>query len=57
MAKDKASAETAPETVSVQMGNGQATSAGYTVPGDVVALPPDGATALVNAGYARRVAS
>ena len=53
----KAAAETAPETVSVQMGNGQATSAGYTTPGDIVALPPDEAQALVDQGYARRVAT
>ena len=54
---NKAAAEAAPDLISVQMGNGQATSAGYTTPGDVVALPPDEAQALVDAGYAVRVAA
>ena len=45
----------APETVSVRLGNADATSAGNTLPGDVVALPPDQASALVSAGYATRV--
>jgi hypothetical protein len=53
MAKDKK----APELVTVQLGNGHATSAGYGSPGDVVALPPDEAAAMVQAGYAVRVAS
>lgn len=52
MAKDKA-----PELESVRMFNGQQTSAGYSSPGDVVAVPPGEALALVDAGYATRVAS
>jgi hypothetical protein len=48
--KDKA-----PETVTVQLGNGHATSAGAGSPGDVVALPPDEAAALIRDGYAVRV--
>jgi hypothetical protein len=47
----------APELVSVRLGNAHATSAGNGAPGDVVALPPDEAQALVDAGYAVRVAS
>ena len=51
-AKDKA-----PETIAVKLGNGHATSAGYGSPGDVHELPPDEAQALVDAGYAVRVAA
>ena len=50
--KDKA-----PETITVQLGNGHTTSAGAGTPSDVVALPPDEAKALLDAGYARRVAA
>ena len=46
----------APELVSVRMGNAHATSVGSTLPGDVVALPPDEAQALTDSGYAVRVA-
>ena len=46
----------APELVSVRMGNAHFTSAGNTLPGDVVELPPDEAQALTDAGYAVRVA-
>lgn len=47
----------APELVTVKLGNGHATSAGAGSPGDVVALPPDEADALIRHGYAVRVAS
>ena len=43
------------ELVTVQLGNGHSTSAGYGSPGDVVALPGDEASALVQAGYAIRL--
>jgi hypothetical protein len=48
--KDKA-----PETLSVRLGNAHATSAGNGSPGEVVALPPDEAAALISAGCAVRV--
>jgi hypothetical protein len=45
----------APETVQVRMGNAHATSAGNSLPSDVLELPPDEAQALTDAGYATRV--
>jgi hypothetical protein len=43
-----------PETITVRLGNGHQTSAGYGQPGDEVELPPDEASALVAAAYAVR---
>jgi hypothetical protein len=49
--KDK----TAPETITVRLGNGHATSAGAGTPGDVVELPPDEARELLRSGLVTRV--
>ncbi len=45
----------APELVTVQLGNGHSTSAGYGSPGDAVALPEPEAAALIRDGYAVRL--
>jgi hypothetical protein len=54
-APEKARAPRAPETVRVRMLNAHATSAGNSLPGDVLALPPDEAQPYITAGYAVRV--
>jgi hypothetical protein len=52
MAKDKKAPE---PLITVQLGNGHATSAGAGSPGDVVALPEPEALGLIRDGYAVRV--
>ena len=43
-----------PETITVRLANAHSTSAGNGQPGDEVELPPDEASALLQAGYAVR---